>query len=153
MVPLVTFNTGRVIDRGQMAAERFGLHQPNWPEVRAALERPGLRSQTLAASLKLLAAAADLDSITGFHRVHERLRAVFLAERRLASLLRLRALMVLRHGRPGVVANTQLHRFIRHLEDYGTDLISNRRDEGIAGNARLALGMVHHLLSSSDLPA
>jgi hypothetical protein len=151
--------------RGQAAAEHFRLHQPDWTAVRPALERYGLRSRVLAAALRLLAVNIELDtqSTDSTHEplravirpdnIHGRLRAVIRAAARLAEWVRWYAFAELRHGRRGVPSNTELHRYLARLDQYASLLLSDRRPEGVAGLARLSLGLVHHLVSGTGLPA
>ncbi|MFD9686823.1 hypothetical protein ACFWXO_13810 [Kitasatospora sp. NPDC059088] len=151
MAALPFNRTAEAIERGRAAADHFGLHQPDWAAVRSAVEQPGLRSRSLAAALRLLAAARELDD-PGFARIHERLRTAFRAEARLVRWVRWYAVAVLRHGHSGVSSNTELHRYLVRLERYGLLLLTDRRPEGVAGFARLSLGLIHHLISGTDLP-
>ncbi|MEV7775444.1 hypothetical protein [Kitasatospora sp. NPDC086791] len=143
--------TAEILERGREAADHFGLHQPDWAAVRSAVEQPGLRSRTLAAALRLLSATRELDD-PGIVRIHERLRTAFRAEARLARWGRWYAVAVLRHRNSDVSSNTELHRYMVRLERYGVLLLTDRRPEGIAGFARLSVGLIHHLISGADLP-
>ncbi|MFB8236226.1 hypothetical protein ACFC58_06700 [Kitasatospora purpeofusca] len=153
MVALKSARAAAVVQLGQVGAEHFGLHQPDWSSVHIALERPGLRSRVLAAALRLLSATVGLDNEGSIGDLDVRLRKTFLAEGRVVRWVRWYAFALLRHGRQGVPPNTGLHRYLVRLDHYGFLLITDRRPEGVAGLARLSLGLVHHLVNGTNLPA
>ncbi|MFB7673127.1 hypothetical protein ACFC26_17135 [Kitasatospora purpeofusca] len=155
---MVTHKSARaaaVVQLGQVGAEHFGLHQPDWSSVHIALERPGLHSRVLAAALRLLSATVGLDNEGSIPLgdLGVRLRKTFLAEGRVVRWVRWYAFALLRHGRQGVPPNTELHRYLVRLDHYGSLLLTSRRPEGVAGLARLSLGLVHHLVNGTNLPA
>ncbi|WP_030237356.1 hypothetical protein [Streptomyces sp. NRRL S-350] len=140
---------GRLAERGSKAAAHFGLTQPDWAEVGRRMRRPGLRALTLAAAIRLVAAAADLDRAP-WTQLERRMLAVDRAEIRLVRYLRLYALPVpsCREG----LAPQSARRFAARLDGHLLDLDTTRRDEGVATLARLGLGLVHHLVHATNLP-
>ncbi|WP_033817708.1 hypothetical protein [Kitasatospora sp. MBT63] len=152
MPPFATFRAERLADAAQAAAQHFERHPPDPALLRRALERPGLRAQVLAATLRFLSAITDLDANESVVSVHGQLRSVFVQLGRLARLLRLQAFLSAGRARPGAATSAEMSRFTNRLDDLAYLLLTDRRAEGCAGSARLGLGLVHHILTGSHLP-